>query len=372
MAKIEVIDSHTIYENPRPHVHSRHGFFPGLTRLSSGEFLALFVRSEAFESPDATTYVSRSTDGARTWTLEGPLYDKSLVGLETSDSLKATLLRDGSLIAMGYRFHRLDPEAGIGIEETDGILPGDDIITFSTDQGRTWSFPRVITRTRPELLEVSGPCVELKSGDLVAVAGLFSLPDGTHPSGQGGVVLRSSDGGQTWDDKVRFFESPSKSITAWESRICEMDDGRLVIIFWAYDVTAKTHLPNQIVVSHDDGRTWSKPINTGQRGQAANLMYLGEDHLLTVQCHREEESAIYVRLVDFGNDSWKVRVEKAIWGNPKSEQHTDDDRTIKMFKSLRFGQPSLSRLSPDEVLATHWSVEDGQGRIRSHRLHLEV
>jgi sialidase-1 len=372
MSKIEVIDSHIIYENPKPHVHSRHGFFPGLTRLPSGDFLTLFVRSEAFESPDATTYVSRSTDGARTWTLEGPLYDKSHVGFETSDSFKPTLLRDGSLVAMGYRFHRFDPESGIGLEETDGILPGDDLITFSTDEGRSWSFPSVIARTRPELLEISGPCIELRSGDLVAVAGIFSLPDGTNPSGQGGVVLRSSDSGQTWDDKVSFFESPSKNITAWESRICEMEEGRLVVIFWAYDIASNTHLPNQIVVSHDDGRTWSNPINTAHRGQAPNLIYLGDDHLLTIQCHRQEESAIYVRLVDFRNDSWKVCVEKVIWGTSKNEGNTDGEKTVKMFKSLNFGQPSLLLLSGDEVLATHWSVEDGQGRIRSHRLHLEI
>ena len=130
--------------------------------------------------------------------------------------------------------------------------------------------------------------------------------------------------------------------------------------------------PNQIVISHDEGRTWSQPVDTLQRAQAASLIYLADNHLLTIQAHREEEAAIYVRLVELVNDGWSVRAEKAIWGNPKSEQHTDDDRTIKMFKSLRFGQPSLSRLSPDEVLATHWSVEDGQGRIRSHRLHLEV
>src|SRR6185295_15431918 len=132
----------------------------------------------------------------------------------------------GSLVAIGYRFHRLDQESPIGIEETDGILPGDDLISFSNDEGRSWSFPSIITRTRPELLEISGPCVELKSGDLVAVAGLLSLPDGTTPSGQGGVLLRSSDKGQTWDDAVHFFQAHRKNITSWEPRICEMEDGR--------------------------------------------------------------------------------------------------------------------------------------------------
>ena len=37
---------------------------------------------------------------------------------------------------------------------------------------------------------------------------------------------------------------------------------------------------------------------------------------------------------------------------------------------VNLGQRSLLRLSETEVLATHWAVEDGQGRILTHRLHV--
>lgn len=43
-----------------------------------------------------------------------------------------------------------------------------------------------------------------------------------------------------------------------------------------------------------------------------------------------------------------------------------------MGQSLRFGQPSLLRLEGDGVLATHWAIEDGQGRILTHRLRVRV
>ena len=372
MAKIEIIDSHIVYENPLPHVHSRHGFFPGLVRLPSKDLLALFVRGEAFESPDSTTYVSRSKDDGRTWTLQGPLYDKNQLGFETSDSLKPTPLANGSLVAMGYRFHRLDPESGIGIEETNGLLPGDDLISFSNDEGHTWSTPKVIAHKRPELLEISGPCIELHSGDLIAVAGLLTLPDGTTPSGQGGVLLRSSDLGHHWDDSVSFFQAPNKNISAWEPRICEMEAGCLVIIFWAYDIVGKVHLPNQVVISNDDGYTWSEPLSTGQKGQAANLTYLGGNYLLTIQTHREDESALYVRLVELRNGTWNVLAEKAIWGAALHSSQSNNEKIVTQFKSLRFGQPSLLLLGDDQVLATHWSVEDGQGRIRAHRLRFQL
>ena len=43
-----------------------------------------------------------------------------------------------------------------------------------------------------------------------------------------------------------------------------------------------------------------------------------------------------------------------------------------MGQNLRFGQASLLRLDNDEVLATHWAIEEGQGRIRTHRLSVQV
>ena len=65
--------------------------------------------------------------------------DKTADERPTSDFLKPQVLRDGSLIALGYRFHRDDPEQPIAIAETDGALPGDDVVSFSTDEGRTWT-----------------------------------------------------------------------------------------------------------------------------------------------------------------------------------------------------------------------------------------
>ncbi|HWC00321.1 MAG TPA: hypothetical protein VG672_26620, partial [Bryobacteraceae bacterium] len=52
-------------------------------------------------------------------------------------------------------------------------------------------------------------------------------------------------------------------------------------------------------------------------------------------------------------------------------QTREGQAMAEMFQSLRFGQPSLLRLSNGEILAAHWSIEDGQGRIRAHRLRLK-
>jgi len=360
---------------------TRNAYFPGLAILPPGGLIALFVISEAFESADATTHIARSRDLGKTWSLDGALLDRTIPegakllkntssDVRRSDYLKPTVLRDGTVVGIGYSFERRDPAAGISIEETGGILPGEDVISFSPDEGKTWTPHRVIPRTCPELYEISGPCLELRSGDLVAVAAPFKMPDGGNPSGQLGILLRSKDKGRTWTDDEIFFRSPGGNMTPYESRICEMQPGRLVAIVWAYDTAAGRHHPNHIALSHDDGRTWSSPVDTGIWGQASNLIWVGGDRLMTIHAHRGENPGIFVRLVDFRGDVWTPLEEMVIYGAGSPAQTKSGQRMAEMFAALKFGQPSLLQLPDGEILATHWTVEEGRGKIRIHRLRL--
>ena len=151
MPTIRLIDHHTVYDNPVPNLRSRHAYFPDLVALPSGELLALFMLAEAMEATDGTTMVSRSADGGRTWELQGPLHERpaSGAGAYHSDYLKATLLADGRLIAAGYNFHRSGRDEPVTNAATDGVRGGDNLVSFSDDDGRTWSPPAVIPRTPP-------------------------------------------------------------------------------------------------------------------------------------------------------------------------------------------------------------------------------
>lgn len=369
--RIDFLETHVVYDNPIPHIRSRHGYFPGVVRLASGELVALFAMGEAFDAANLTTHVTRSSDSGRTWELQGPVLDKSKDSVARTDSAKPQILPDGTMIAMGYWFDREDPDGPIAFPGTGGIVPGKNFVCFSSDDGRTWSPPNIIPTRTPELLEIPSRSLVLQSGDIVATAGLFPLPDGTNPSGQFGVLLRSKDGGQTWDDSVHFFESPSRTVAAYESHICEMQPGRLVAICWALDMDGHKQLPNQVTVSHDNGYTWSDAIDTGHGGQAVNLLYLGGERLMSIHSHRTgDDNGIYVRVVDFSNDKWNVLAEKMVFGKTIGKQTHGGQDFTNLAKALRFGQASLLPLDNGEILATHWATEEGQGRILTHRLRV--
>ena len=367
---IEVIESHVIFDNPKPMLRSRHGYFPGIVQLPSGDLLALVVIGEAFEAVNLRTHVLRSTDLGRTWAEEGPLDDGAADPFPISDFYKPWVLADGSLIALGYRFHRRDPEQPIAILETDGALPGDNAVAFSRDEGRTWTRPQVFPTSTPELVEIPSRPLQLRSGDIVATGGLFRMPDGTNPSGQFGVLLRSRDGGRTWDDRTRYFDTPDHSVAAYESHIAEIAPGHLVALCWAFALGSGRYLTNQMTVSHDDGHTWSAPIDTGIAGESANLLALGDDQVLSIHCHRGQDVGLYVRRADVRGDRWRTIEEQLIWGAGMRQQTKDGQSFHEFAWSIRFGQGSLTRLTNGDILATHWCIVDGQGRVLTHRLRV--
>jgi len=361
---IQKIYETNIYENPKPAVQSLQAVFPGLAMLASNEIIALFTIGEAFEAANMRTYVSRSKDMGKTWQLQGQLYNQQelRIDYQFSDCYKPTLLDDGSLIAVGYGFERRDSEKGIGDSETGAFPPGQNMVTFSPDNGRTWSIPRKINVGSDKILELSGPCIQLNSGKLISAGPPFT----TNKTGQEGWVIESSDNGKTWKRLGNYFAAPDGNVAPWETRICEMQPDRVVALFWAYDTLNEKHLSNHVTVSHNGGRTWSKAIDTGHMGQASNVLWLGDEKLLTIHAHRTGQVGLYIRYIDFSNDKWNVLEEAVIWG--KASAQDTSKNIIDQFASLKFGQPSLLMLNDREFLATHWCVENCLYKIKTHHL----
>ena len=258
----------------------------------------------------------------------------------TSDFLKPQVLRDGSLIALGYRFHRDDPEQPIAIAATDGALPGDDVVSFSTDEGRTWTPPAVIPRSTPELLEIpSRPvaaAIRATSWRPPACSRCPTARTRAASSGRCCAAPTAAGRGTTGraTSTARITRSPPTSPTS-----CEMQPGRVVAICWAFDLAAGRYLHNQVTVSHDDGHTWSAAIDTGIQAESSNLLFLGGERLLSIHCHRGSEVGLYVRLVDFSGDRWQVLEETADLG--RVDRAADARRPVVLrvrgFDPLRTG-----------------------------------
>ena len=146
---IRVCRTGLIYRNPSPHVHSVQAYFPSVAPLGGGRMLASLVLGEAFEAPNARTHTARSADAGETWKLEGPVYPGTRRRL-TSDSARLTVLPDGQAVLFMVRADRsAHPDEGLANPKTLGFVPTELLLLRSSDQGRTWSAPRLLRAPRP-------------------------------------------------------------------------------------------------------------------------------------------------------------------------------------------------------------------------------
>ena len=348
-----------VYQNPEPLLVSKQGIFPGVSLLPNNDLLIIFSIGQAFDSSDQRAFVTKSKDNGRSWStpkqLHNHIYDKNV----ETDTLKPLVLQNGNLIATGYAFVRPDPLTPIVDPITFDVLPLKNKISFSNDNGESWSIPNNFNVLNKPL-EISGPCIQLSSGRILAACPPFHLGE----TGHSGWIIYSDDNGKTWDKLSDFFNTPTGEIAAWECRLCEIDNNGVAVIFWTYDNVKKINLNNHIVFSTDGGKTFGPAVDTGVKAQASNLVWLEKNIILTIHSHRESPSGLIVRKVNIEDNKFKILDELDLFQD--NSMGSDSTNISKQFGSLKFGQPSLTQLRNKEILATCWCFENNQHIIKTH------
>jgi sialidase-1 len=361
--RITVQDTFTIYENPTPLLVSRQAIFPGLVRFDDGELLAMFSIGQAFDAADMRAFTCRSVDNGTSWSEPEPMHREQTGWPRESETFKPLLMPDGTLVATGYVFVRPDAQTPIVDPETFDVLPLRNKVSISRDRGRSWTGPKEFS-VEDQPLEVSGPTIALASGRLLAAAAPFHLGK----TGHEGWIISSDDHGETWRRLSVFYRSPDGTIAPWECRLCDLGDGKVAVLYWAYDTANQRNLDNHIAVSIDGGLTFGPVIATGIRAQASNILPMGRDRVLSIHCHREDPVSLTVRALRLAERSVAVESECTLFAADTMASRTDD--IAQQFGSLKFGQPSLLRVSEDRVIAACWQVENCQHVIKGYRLVL--
>ena len=367
---MQVLTQSIIYENPLPQLRSRQAAFPFLTETADGKIIALYQIGEAFESVDGATYASISTDGGKSFGKEKRVFREGLFGVPFSECAKATGLKDGRLIAIGYGYIRDNPDYPIGNPETGGLLDDILFVSFSYDNGESWSEPREITSAWGRHVEASAPVTELASGTLITPITGFPDWSGTPHGRNCGRALVSHDGGESWSDDAVCMEFPGDTVTCYEQRMCQLASGTIVDIAWCEDTVSGERLPNHYTVSRDGGKTWSAPKSTGVRGQASSVCAIGGERLLALHAVRRDTDrpGIYAYIVDLACGEWNILEEMLVWEPPFPV--TKDTKMAEIFSYLKFGQPGAILLSDGDIMMSHWYADQGQYKTVATRIKL--
>ena len=241
----------------------------------------------------------------------------------------------------------------------------------STDQGASWSDP-IPVNARP--LKHAGCRLggwPMPGGEVLL--GVYGRIRGYGEEGEGettrSALLRSDDGGENWEYFSTMAFDAASIVDYEEPAILPLADGRLLGILRTHVNPSGDAKNMAMVVSDDDGFSWTPPRFTRLWGYPAELVTMPDGRILMVYGYRRPPYGVRGCVSDDGL-TWDPGSEFTIreggvptrhprinWENPGGYQHigypsatvlddgtvvclyhewTDDDRPIQVIVGTRF------------------------------------
>jgi hypothetical protein len=294
---------------------------------------------------DFAVSFARSDDFGSTWTTEGALdgdrrySDKPWIGV--SD--------DGEDVYVTFN--------------ADGSKPGAPYMVYSHNAGATWSPPILGQVTRRYWF----------------AGGLTVTPDGTVFNAQGAYpqryngtvsisVLRSSDGGLTWENigLDRSRQQPScpeeagcpDAFLGPQIAIASDDAGRVYVV---YNVNTRKQGPHRLYVrwSDDNGETWSLPLDVAPR--------LNADHEFPMIV-ATGDGDVRIAWMDDRTGRWNVFYRTSTdggvtWGPEQVLSNRPNGAPYKRTTGFRFPYGDYGQMAIDGAGHTHATWGEGPSYI---------
>lgn len=262
--------------------------FPSICRTASGELLCVFYLGTGHVSPDGKIAMVRSSDEGKTWSkpevvIDTPMDDRDPSIMQT---------KSGRILV---NFFVLDGVNWSNYKDRTTRPWPRAHVAWSDDGGKTFCEPRPID-VGWRWSATSDEVIQLPDGTLLM--GVYGhLPEDKHDRA---AVAVSSDNGETWNatKPITIAGDQSGVMDFQEPALLRMPDG--TIICSLRTTNAGFHLFE--TRSSDNGKTWSKPIDTFLHGQASNLLY--------------HSSGVVFQSYRSWSQNWKVLGAAAVFGEP--------------------------------------------------------
>ena len=320
MTTIRILGNHDICR------HTEHCMNQIAARtLSNGDIAAVFNEERyPFHHDSGQTLFTRSSDGGVTWSEPGIVLPWS----ETMGNWDCGIceLSDGTLLVnftitaffkRGVKAEQPSWASKPWTEQwgdwtwayrTQGWLG--TFVVRSEDGGKSWSDPTPCN-VRP--LKHGGcrlGCWQLPSGAILM--GLYGRIRGYGEEGEGettrSALLRSDDGGVHWEYYSTLAYDPASIIDYEEPALLRLADGRLVC-FMRTHVNPSSDAKNMVmVVSEDDGFSWTPPKWTNIWGYPADMITLADGRYLMIYGYRRPPYGVRGVVSENGLD-WDVANE---------------------------------------------------------------
>jgi hypothetical protein len=372
MATIEILHDGVLFRNPEPGYRALCAYLPNIVPLSDTELLCLFRLGQAFYSIDGRLAQLRSTDGGRTWTDEGVVWDPSRERPTfTYTAPHGTLLRDGTLLLLARRYPADELHAHLFNPATGGVRSTEAVLFRSADGGRTWSSPEVLDLGPEVAIDTPSGIIELLDGRWFLGCEAWKAWDDAAPLHIKGHAVFSRDRGRSWGERLDFPSASDPSRMYSHSRYTQMRDGRIGALQWTQSIGGDQDMNLHLVTSDVTGARWSRPEPTGIPGQTSWLADLGEGRLsATYTARGGMRPGIMVALSEDAGRTWDMEHQVMVWdavgqeylGLARKPDYPASHDTIA------FGKPNAARMPSGDVISAWWCTQSCVTHIRYARL----
>jgi len=329
-----------------------------LTR--DNELVCSYMVQGKLGTNDFKSMLSRSRDGGKTWSEQGFLWPH----LHDQFAIFGSVSRSSN--GDFYIFGARNPIGKLGetfwSDETQGMIQNELFWARSADGGKKWSDPKVIPMLIAGAAEAPGAMCVTRGGRWVCCYAPYNTLDPKVVVDRNQVAcLRSDDQGKTWqyNSMVRFDNPYSTAAEAW---VIELSDGRLLGTTWHLNQKDNSDHPNAYAISPDGGATWRPTRSTGIMGQSTGLCALPDGRALFIHNQRKHgEPGVWLALVKPTESDFGVQTNEIIWrAEKKTQSGTSGEHS--QWQDFSFGEPSVTLLPDNTLLATLWCIQpSGQG-----------
>ena len=365
---LEIIDQGIL-----SHVEGRGAYHPWITPLSNGTFIASQSVGTSLASTDKSIEVLRSDDG-KTWVNEGSIHGGGpptdgygYVGPQISEASYGRLVMTaGRTKATGDRIY--DPES-------EAMQRPENLVLWSSDQGRTWSDPEIVPVDLPPekyTCNGAGSLQQLSSHRWMYPLETWKPEGYDGPPDQKAIAVFSADQGRTWGDLTVIADDPTGNLLWWDGMCAVLPDGRIYTLFWTHRYGTSEDLANHWSISADQGRTWSNPRPTNLPGQVCSPIPLSDGRVAAIYNYRNDPQGIRLALTE-DLVHYDIKNELVVFdaGNEATLGDPEHDNFLSEHMQIAFGKPAGVRLPSGNLLTWFWCTSEGITHTRWAQIRAE-